>query len=223
MEIKWLFVLIMVAMGVLLINFNITFGASEPGVVINEFLPNPVETPESNYEFIELYNYGDTAVNITGWTLEDASGKNYTLTGTIDAGEFKVFWRNETGITLNNGEDMIYLNNSAGTIVDSYHYTSSSEGKSWARIPDGTGEWQEADPTPGEPNNVVISIGTVIGNMTVPIRIYCPNASNIGSADINITYNSSVCVITGVTNGSFDFTYANLEENKTGLVCLDAF
>ena len=123
-------------------------------VAINELLPDPVGTDTGDNEFIELYNYGNTSTDITGWKLEDASGKNYTLTGTIDAGEFKLLWRNETGITLNNDEDTIYLNNSAGTIVDSYHYTSSTEGKSWARIPDGAGEWQEADPTPGEANAV---------------------------------------------------------------------
>jgi hypothetical protein len=67
----------------------------------------------------------------------------------------------------------------------------------------------------------VISIGTVIGNMTAPIRI--DNASNVGSADINITYNSSVCVITAVTNGSFDITVPNLEQNETGLVRISAF
>jgi len=63
--------------------------------------------------------------------------------------------------------------------------------------------------------------GTVVGNTTAPIRI--DNASNIGSADINITYNSSVCVITGVTNGSFDITVANLEENETGWVRIGAY
>lgn len=66
-----------------------------------------------------------------------------------------------------------------------------------------------------------ISIGTVVGNTTAPIRI--DNASNIGSAGINITYNSSVCVITEATNGSFDVTSANLEENETGWVRISAF
>ncbi|MEA2032120.1 MAG: dockerin type I domain-containing protein [Euryarchaeota archaeon] len=67
----------------------------------------------------------------------------------------------------------------------------------------------------------VISIGTVVGNKTVSISI--DNASNIGSADINVTYNSSVCVITEATNGSFDITSANLEQNETGWVRISAF
>ncbi|MCD6456702.1 MAG: lamin tail domain-containing protein, partial [Methanophagales archaeon] len=112
MKIKTLAVVIIVAMGVLLINFNIALGASESEVVINEFLPDPVETPESNYEFIELYNYGDTAVNITEWILEDeVTPHTYTIPEmTIEPGEFKIFWRNETDITLNNDAEGVWLN-----------------------------------------------------------------------------------------------------------------
>ena len=126
-----------------------------PTVAINELLPNPVG-PDAEGEFIELYNYGDYAADITGWILKDAIGatKTYTITGMIDAGEFLVFWRNETGIVLNNDGDKIYLNDSTGTNVDSFNYTSSTDGKPWARIPDGTGEWEEAeDPTPGASNS----------------------------------------------------------------------
>lgn len=69
----------------------------------------------------------------------------------------------------------------------------------------------------------VISIGTVVGNTTAPIPIRIDNASNIGSVDINVSYNSSVCVITEATNGSFDVTVANLEQNETGWVRISAF
>jgi len=243
---RGLSVLIMVAMGMLLINSNIVLGASEPEVVINEFLPDP-DGPEQDYnhdnttsdagdEFIELYNNGTTNAEVGGWHLISDT-KTLTIDGnlTVPVKGFVYFiagdkeglhgskWSGTWSTLSNTGMDSINLTNQDGTVIDSKIYTGSTSGKSWARIPDGTGGWEEADPTPGEPNNVVINIGTVIGNMTVPIRIYCPNASDIGSADINITYNSSVCVITAVTNGSFDFTYANLEQNETGLVRISAF
>ncbi|MEA1943803.1 MAG: Ig-like domain-containing protein, partial [Euryarchaeota archaeon] len=54
--------------------------------------------------------------------------------------------------------------------------------------------------------DTIIGIGNVSGNMTVPIII--ENAANVGSAHINITYNASVCMITDVTNGTFDWTFA---------------
>jgi parallel beta-helix repeat protein len=66
------------------------------------------------------------------------------------------------------------------------------------------------------PTEAIISIGNVSGNKTVSITI--ENAANIGAVDINITYNASVCIITDVTNGTFDWTFANLEHNETGCV-----
>ncbi|MEA2054442.1 MAG: lamin tail domain-containing protein [Candidatus Thermoplasmatota archaeon] len=128
-------------------------GTSAADVSINEFLPDPTETPESYYEFIELYNGGDISVNLTGWTLEDEVGSTttYTITGMINPGEFRLFWRNETDITLNNNEEGIWLN-STEDVIDHFDTSTITEGKSWARIPDGTGEWQEAVPTPGTTN-----------------------------------------------------------------------
>jgi len=66
-----------------------------------------------------------------------------------------------------------------------------------------------------------ISIGNASGNVTVPITI--ENAANIGSAHIKLTYNASVCMITDVTNGTFDCTFANLEHNETGWASIGAF
>ncbi len=120
-------------------------------VVINEVYPNP-EGEDFEGEFIELYSFEEGEVDLTGWYLEDG-GANYTLSGTIGSGEFKVLWRNETEIALNNNGDEIKLYDSTGKLVDEIVYETSTEGKSWARIPDGTGEFQEANPSPGEENS----------------------------------------------------------------------
>ncbi|MEZ4555086.1 MAG: lamin tail domain-containing protein [Caldilineaceae bacterium] len=46
--------------------------AQSPGtVVINELHYNP-DMPTEQVEFIELYNAGSTAVDLSGWALEDA-------------------------------------------------------------------------------------------------------------------------------------------------------
>ena len=116
---------------------------------INEILPNPVGD-DADGEFIELYNYGDSEIDLTDWRIRDG-GSGYSLSGNIDAGEFLVLWRNETGIALNNnGDDLKLYENDK--IVDEVSYSSSAEGKSWARIPDGSGNLEERDPTPGESN-----------------------------------------------------------------------
>jgi hypothetical protein len=67
----------------------------------------------------------------------------------------------------------------------------------------------------------IISIGNISGNVTIPITI--ENAANVGSAHINITYNASVCTITDVANGTFDFTFANLEHVHEGWVQIVVF
>jgi len=121
------------------------------GVAINEVLPDP-EGSDSEGEFIEIYNYEDTEVNLTDWYIGDVSD-DYVLNVSLDSEEFLVLWRNETGITLNNNGDEVRLYNDRGDLIDELIYGSSTEGESWARIPDGTGTIQEEDPTPGESND----------------------------------------------------------------------
>lgn len=83
------------------------------------------------------------------------------------------------GARLNNFGDTIFLYDNAGHLLDFYSYLSSIdndpdndpaitpdahnttdgnmaglEGKSFARIPDGTGEWIDPVPTPGAPNRL---------------------------------------------------------------------
>ena len=41
-------------------------------VVLNELVPDPVGIDTDN-EWVEIYNTGSTAVNVTGWAIEDAA------------------------------------------------------------------------------------------------------------------------------------------------------
>jgi predicted extracellular nuclease len=45
--------------------------AARGQVVINEIHHNP-DVNTQHYEFIELYNAGSTAVDLSGWSLEEA-------------------------------------------------------------------------------------------------------------------------------------------------------
>ena len=54
--------------------------------------------------------------------------------------------------SLTNSGDEIRLYNSGEELVDELAYGSSTAGKSWSRIPDGTGDLEEANPTPGTSN-----------------------------------------------------------------------
>ena len=208
-------------------------------VVINEFVSKLGITQTS--EWIELYNPTGGDVALDGWTIEDGAGNSLAdLNGEIvPANDYLVF---NFSNKLNDGGDIIYLNTST-TTVDRVTYGNWDDGNkddnapkpgidnSTGRYPNGKDTDVDAEdfiefdtPTPGAPNaisKIVISIGTVTGDVTIPIRI--DNASNVGAADITVTYNSSVCVITDVTNGSFDVTLANLEHNHEGSVRIGAF
>ena len=164
-----------------------------PDVVLNEVLPNP-EGDDSQQgllgEWVELYNNGDTAVDLANWYIEDGSndGNRQTIstsnthTGSTMIGangsgsEWLVVFM--SGAILNNTGDTVSFYNSSDELVDQYVYgnhpndgdddtkdsaggdnnspsgseTSVQEGKSDARIPDGTGDWIDPVPTPGALN-----------------------------------------------------------------------
>jgi hypothetical protein len=121
-------------------------------VVINEIYANP---PDESNEFVELYNTSSNPVVITGWTLADTAGSTNTYTlpdTTIGAGEYKVFKKGTTGITLNNDNDGVTLKNGSSD-VDSTSYSSTISAKSWSRNPNGTGGFvNNTDPTEGSSN-----------------------------------------------------------------------
>lgn len=158
---------------------QIRFCASQPAgleppaivdVVINEFLPNPAGNDNAlkpDGEWVELYNKGNE-IDVAGWVLYDANnsheleitgGNTNTGNTVIAPGGFLVVYRNGDGdFTLNNeGGDTVRLYkgsiDSGADLIDSHSYSvDAPEGKTFARIPDGSDNWVDPIPTPGKPN-----------------------------------------------------------------------
>lgn len=143
----------------------------DTGIVINEFLPNPRGRDDARKpkgEWVELYNKGTSDVDVAGWILYDenddhelpiTSGNTNTGSTIIGAGGFLVVYRNgDSDFALDNtGGDTVRLYDGAiedgANLIDSHTYTINAlEGKSFARIPDGSDDWVDPIPTPGEPN-----------------------------------------------------------------------
>ena len=109
-------------------------------VVINEFSSN------SNPEWVELYNTGASDIDITGWSLSDASQPPQILSGIISTGGFFIFEKS-AGWLNNSGGDTITLKDSADVVVDTLNYGSSDalgtpdSDESVGRIPDGSENW----------------------------------------------------------------------------------
>jgi len=123
---------------------------------INEFLPDP-DGSDTTAEFIELYNSGGVAVDLSGWQLDDADGGStpYTIpTGTsMRAGAYLAFFRSETKIALNNEGDSVRLLAPDKTVKASAIYgKEGSEGQSFNNE-DGT-YTLSTTPTPGQPNTI---------------------------------------------------------------------
>ena len=156
-----------------------------PFIFISEFLPNP-EGSDTEAEFIELFNQEGHIVDLSGWQLDDAEGgsKPFTIAAgtTIKPNQYKAFFRDETGIALNNSNDEARLIAPGGIIIDRAPYEKIGEGKSF--VLDEIFSWQETStPSPGElnvldkpdeageskNNQTATTTGTVLGATNVVI------------------------------------------------------
>jgi hypothetical protein len=165
-----------------------------PDIIIAELMSDP----GSEREFIELWNRGDVAINLTGWTIRDLANNTFTFPAwNLVAGGRVVVWGGGasdasgpawTKATVwNNGGDTAYLRNATGTLIDSFAYGSSpaapATGKSLALI---DGSWREGEPTPGRAPGVeggtatasVIDVPPEVSLLGVPS--HARSGSNIG-------------------------------------------
>ena len=136
-------------------------------IKINEFMPDPAGSDSAKMpegEWVELYNVGEAAVNVSGWVLYDSDDHHElyitpsnTNTGdtVVPADGFLVVYRNgDRDFSLNNrGYEEVRLYDgyppSRSTPIDNVSYSGSEENKSWSRIPDGTGNFTITESTPG--------------------------------------------------------------------------
>ena len=118
--------------------------SSSAQVVINELMADPARVVDTDGEWLELYNWGTTPIDVGGWTLASNDGA-HTIAGslTIPAGGYVVLGRNASSrrnggvtmhyaygsaITLANTSDWLALRDASGASVDSVVWTSSTAG-----------------------------------------------------------------------------------------------
>ena len=168
-----------------------------PRVIINEILYNPADALDGDAEFLELYNPGSEAADLSGMSFV-----GFTLTfapGTIlGAGEYAIvapssaLAQSTWGVTplaefeaggLSGGGELIQLLAADGvTVVDEVSYDDVAP---WPNAPDGNGpslelidiasdnsvavSWaaSNGDPTPGAENSVVDGVQEGITDITV--------------------------------------------------------
>ncbi|HEX8820332.1 MAG TPA: lamin tail domain-containing protein [Archangium sp.] len=140
-------------------------------VFINEFLPHPYDNPATgapdyDQQFVELFNSGTEAVDISGWQLNDdksysgleptrhvfppgtllAPGKAYVVYSGPSAfpsdATNTAYASGFDGLRFNRGKnqgssgDTVFLQRADGTLVDSHHYDNTYPGISYNSSPD---------------------------------------------------------------------------------------
>ncbi|MCF7823034.1 MAG: endonuclease [Candidatus Marinimicrobia bacterium] len=119
-------------------TYTLTISASDlglPSIVINEIMNNPSAVADADGEWFELYNSGDTSVNLQNWTIRDTDNDSFIIDQplTISPHDYLVFGNNQNVETnggaeidytfssfyLSNSGDELLLINERGQVVDS--------------------------------------------------------------------------------------------------------
>ncbi|HMJ63703.1 MAG TPA: lamin tail domain-containing protein, partial [Candidatus Binatia bacterium] len=136
-------------------------------VVINEFLAN---SPDPIEDFIELYNAGNSDVDLSGaWLSDDRDTNKFRIPdGTsLPARGFVSFTQSTLGFALSSGGERIYLVNSNQTrVIDCYAFEAQALGVSSGRLPDGSPGFHElVTRTPGAANSALLIRDIVINEI----------------------------------------------------------
>lgn len=154
-----------------------------PKVFLNELLPNP-KGDDTDAEYIELYNAGESAVDLAGWIIKDTSKNGayaipeHTIIG---AREYIVFFRSAFGFALtNSGAESVSLTAPDHALVDTISYSeTAAEGKSYNRIASDLWRWSKIQ-TLGAEN--IIPQAPSITRVTIPKKIYANVAADFSLA-----------------------------------------
>lgn len=119
-------------------------------VVINELMVEP-PSGHRDGEFIELYNKGNSTVNLTGWRITEGVGFRFPQQTMLDPGEYLVIAANPAMTAsahpqarvlgpydgnLNNNNELLRIEDSWGNLVDEVHYHT---GGNWPHLANGQG------------------------------------------------------------------------------------
>jgi len=153
-------------------NSTPTQGTANPGggptinpgdVLINEYVAN------SPTEWVELYNTTGSALDISGYYIDDLAGGGGTpqaipVGTTILAGGF--YTMDLSSFLNNGGDDVRFIDPTQTTVIDNTSYVFATTEYAWYRITDG-GTWsaEETDsPTKNASNTPPAVLGDVVIN-----------------------------------------------------------
>ena len=124
-------------------------------IVFSEILPSP-DGPDSENEFIEIFNKNDFDVDLNGWKIKDSIGSITTYTfpinTTIKSKSYLVILRPETKIILNNDADTLHLIQPNNAIIDTVSYEKALRVQSYNLTSSG---WSWSEKLTPENDNII--------------------------------------------------------------------
>jgi len=187
---------------------------------INEFMASNTSTiQDPNYnqsaDWIEIYNNGNSAVNLNGYFLSDnLKTPNKWAIGkvTIAPKGFAIFWAdskdsaNHTSFNLSASGEKIGLFKPDQSVIDTLRYELQDPNISYGRKTDGSSEWGLfTKPTPNASNNTTSYSGIVKSDPSFSI----PGGIYTGSVSL---------VIKSIFGGDVRYTLDGTEPNEQSAI-----
>lgn len=120
---------------------------STAGLSLSEFYPYP---HSGEQEWVEIYNDNVTTLSLNGFKIDDEEVGSSPTTLIDETIPPKGYFYLQFDSKLNNSGDSVRFLSPDGGLIDSYTYTSATQGSSWAKRSTG---WEETTtPTMGNSN-----------------------------------------------------------------------
>ena len=143
-------------------TFNASNGIAPGHVVINEFAASNtlILDPAGEAEdWIEMYNNTDSPLDLSGMYLSDTAAQptkwQFPEGTTIPAEGFLIIWADEdpgqeglhATFKLSASGEQVWFSGIQAAVLDSVTYGPQTTDLTMARIPNGTGNWEQSEPT----------------------------------------------------------------------------
>lgn len=215
-------------------------GTLNSQLVINEFvadsdsLSNIEEIDGGFPDWLELYNNSNESINLFGYYLSDNGGVltkwAFPPNSFIDANGYIVLFADKdvhqsianelhTNFRLSKNGESIFLYYQDGTLIDNVSYSIQNTNVSFARVPNGTGNFQFSEPTYNANNNTVSTIeyqqNVKFSIRNTLVKNYLIIESNLMGEKYAVFLSNGTLVKTGeILNPSMEINTSQLESGN---------
>ncbi len=128
-----------------------------------------------NLDWVEIYNSSSTQIDISGYKIYDSGAKSGTKSKklfpsntVILAKGFKViivdtatFVSDTSGFGISSSGETVWLENAAGSLIDTIAIPALGKDTSYARVPDGSTLWAKTIPVTKGTSNILVKMNEI--------------------------------------------------------------